>query len=118
MWDEARHLAGSCLGLPGGPAGAAALAAADAVVRARAGFGLREASALRQVRSARVPMLLIHGTADDFVPFRMLDELYEACASPEKECLAVEGAGHAGSVLADPARYWGAVDAFIARHLG
>ena len=37
-------------------------------------------------------MLFIHGTADTFVPFSMLDEVYAACASSIKERFVVEGA--------------------------
>ena len=38
-------------------------------------------------------MLFIHGDADTFVPFEMLDEVYNA-AKVEKEKLIVPGAGH------------------------
>lgn len=115
VWDEFSYLLKTMFKLP---VAAPVLAFADPLIRRRAGFGLREASAVRQLRRARVPMLFIHGDQDDFVPFRMLDEVYVACASHEKERFVVPGAGHAGALGADPGRYWATVDAFIMRHMG
>lgn len=113
VWDEFAVQIDMQLHLPAVPL----LNAASMVCRARAGFGFREASAVERLRSARVPMLFIHGTADTFVPFWMLDRVYEACTSPVKERLAIEGAGHGLSSATDPDRYWGTVGAFLARHL-
>ena len=60
---------------------------ADALLRRRAGFSLREASAAAQVAHSRTPMLFIHGGKDAFVPFAMLDEVYAAARCPkEKIC--------------------------------
>jgi len=42
--------------------------------------------------------LMIHGSADDFVPCSMSHEGYEACTS-SKELFLVEGAGHGVSFL-------------------
>ena len=44
----------------------------------RAGYGFREASALRQVQKATVPMLFIHGSEDNFVRTYMVYALYDA----------------------------------------
>ena len=62
-------------------------------------------------------MLFIHGDADEFVPFSMLDECYEACASTVKEKLVVEGAGHGLSASTNPDLYWKTVDTFISTYL-
>lgn len=112
-WDECEVQMGQLLHLPARPL----LDAADAVCRARAGFSLREASAVEGVRRARVPMLFIHGSADDFVPFGMLDRVFEACASPVRERAVFEGAGHGACSYADPARYAALVGGFLDRHL-
>ena len=113
VWDELAQQMGDLMHLPVHPL----LDAADAVCRARAGYGFREASAIERLRRARVPMLFIHGTADTFVPYRMLDELYDACASEVKEKVSFEGAGHGASSQSDPGRYWDVVSGFLARHL-
>jgi fermentation-respiration switch protein FrsA (DUF1100 family) len=53
-------------------------------------WGLDSRAAIAKLR---VPVLLIHGTDDEIVPFRMGQELLER-ASPPKELFAVEGAHH------------------------
>lgn len=65
---------------------------ASLITRLKAGYGFGEASALKQVRKAKAPILFIHGDADNFVPFAMMNELYEACQSPKR--LIVPQAGH------------------------
>lgn len=114
VWDEFALQLDDVFGLPTFPL----LNAADLVTELRAGYGFTEASAVDQLHNASVPMLFIHGDADDFVPFSMLEEVYDACASEDKEKLVVEGAGHADSASTDPELYWSTVDDFVARHMG
>ena len=85
---------------------------ASAVNRRKAGYGLDDCNAAREVRKAKVPVLLIHGSADSFVPCRMCEEIYENCASPKKK-LIIEGAAHAESYYKDPENYEKALDEFI-----
>ena len=113
VWDEFCVQLRMLFHLPPHPL----LDAASLVCRLRAGFGFREASAVRQLRRARVPMLFIHGGDDIFVPATMLDALYEACASPVKERLLVEGASHGAAAFADPERYWGTIARFVEKHI-
>ena len=63
-----------------------------------AGFGIKECSTLDAMRVNRIPVLFVHGTADDFVPPYMTVENYEACVS-EKTLFLAEGAGHGMSYL-------------------
>ena len=81
----------------------------------RAGYGFREASALRQVQKATVPMLFIHGSEDNFVRMDMVYALYDACPT-EKELLVVEGAGHGEAYAMDPELYFDTVFGFIERY--
>ena len=82
-WEEFRYQLKKTYGLPPFPV----LYTADALLRRRAGFSLREASAAAQVAHSRTPMLFIHGGKDAFVPFAMLDEVYAAARCPkEKIC--------------------------------
>lgn len=113
VWDEFAVQIDMQLHLPAVPL----LNAASATCRARAGYGFKEASAVQRLRHAQVPMLFIHGTEDVFVPFWMLDQVFYACASPDKERLAIEGAGHGLSSTVNPDQYWGTVGAFLQRHL-
>lgn len=84
----------------------------DRINRRRAGFGLDECNAAREVRKAVIPILLIHGSADTFVPCRMCEEIYENCASPTTK-LIVEGAAHAESYYKDTEAYENAMNDFL-----
>lgn len=91
------------------------LQGASLVSRVKAGYFFGEASALRQVRKAKVPILFIHGDADTFVPYFMLDQLVQACGGP-KETFVVRGAGHGTSYDTDKAGYIGRVSRFIEQY--
>ena len=84
---------------------------ADAVNRKKAGYGLDECNAAREAEKIRVPVLLIHGDADTFVPCSMCQKIYENC--PEAKQLIVEGAGHAESYYKDREAYEKALDDFL-----
>lgn len=77
------------------------------------GYDLALASPLDRVRAARVPILFVHGTADNFVPPWMSGALFDACAAPLKWLHFVEGAGHCESMRRDSAGYFGTVLAFL-----
>ena len=113
VWDEFSLQLDNVFHLPSFPI----LNVADAACLMRAGYTFEGVSSIESLRSASVPMLFIHGDEDTFVPFSMLDECYEACASEEKEKLVVEGAGHGLSASTNPELYWSTVDDFLARHL-
>lgn len=111
VWDEFRLQLKNVFGLPTFPL----LHAASAVSKLRAGYSFGEASAVNQLRKASVPMLFIHGEADTFVPYEMLDMVYDACASEVKERLSVPNAAHGASADTDPALYWHTVADFVGR---
>lgn len=85
---------------------------ADRVNKWKAGYGLDECNAAREVRKAKVPFLFIHGEKDVFVPCSMTEEIYANCAS-EKTKLIVKEAGHGESYYKDTEAYEGALDSFI-----
>lgn len=89
---------------------------ASLITRLKAGYFFGEASALKQVRKARVPILFIHGDADKFVPYAMMDKVYQACRSP-KDKFVVHGAGHGLAYDTDKAGYIGKVSQFVARYV-
>jgi fermentation-respiration switch protein FrsA (DUF1100 family) len=70
-------------------------------------------SALGAVSNTTLPILLIHGEADGFVPCEMSRELAAACASPVR-LETFPGADHGGSYLSDSARYGRVVREFLA----
>ena len=58
-----------------------------------------------EVKKSTVPMLFIHGDADDFVPFSHLDKCYNAKTQGYKEKWVAEGAVHANSFQKHPEEY-------------
>lgn len=112
VWDEFAWQLKDLYNLPPVPV----LNATSLVTKLRAGYFLGEASAVEQVKLSRTPTLFIHGDADTFVPFWMLDVVYEA-AGCEKEKLVVPGATHAEARSVNPELYWGTVDAFLAKYI-
>lgn len=90
--------------------------AANTVTKLRAGYDLEEASAVKQVAKSKTPMLFIHGDADTFVPYEMLDEVYNA-AKVEKEKLIVPGAGHGEAEKVDSNKYWNTIWEFVGRYI-
>ena len=86
------------------------------VTKLKAGYSLKEASALECVKKATVPILYIHGDKDKFVPYSMMDKLYDATISP-KEKLTIEGGGHAISDLVSPFLYWLTVEDFLNQYV-
>lgn len=68
-------------------------------------------STLEALAHCKVPVLLIHGSDDNFVPVEMAYENYKACASPKK-LLVIPGADHAMSYYVDPETYEAAVAEF------
>lgn len=88
----------------------------DLFARAFADFSLKEKDTRVTLRHSKLPVVLAHGLADDFVPSEMSKDGYDACTSP-KELLLVEGAGHGYSFLKDRERYTKTVTAFLQRNL-
>ena len=86
------------------------------VTKLKAGYSLKEASALESVKKATVPILYIHGDKDKFVPYSMMDKLYDATNSP-KEKLTIEGGEHANSDLVSPFLYWLTVEDFLNQYV-
>ncbi len=61
--------------------------------RALAGYKLKGASTQGALRETKLPVLLIHGSADNKAPYAMAEANYAACAG-EKQLVTVPDAGH------------------------
>lgn len=112
VWDQFAFQLDDLFGLPAFPM----MHLSSLMTKVRAGYWLREASPLDQVKKSTTPMLFIHGSADDFVPYTMLEPLYEACPAP-KEKLVIDGAGHAKASTVDPERYWSTITDFLQHYI-
>ena len=88
------------------------LHAVNATSMLRGNFDIRKNVPIDAVRRSVTPTVFLHGTEDHFVPFAMMDRLYDACGAPKAK-QAIAGADHAQSVYVDPALYWKTVDSFL-----
>ena len=112
VWEQFSHQLKALYSLPNFPV----MNASSIVTRFKAGYNLKEASALTQVAKSKTPILYIHGDRDNFVPYKMMTELYNATAS-EKEKLTVENAAHAKSATTNPELYWSTIIKFLEKHV-
>ena len=80
------------------------------------GFDPSSATAKDAVKAAKVPILIIHGEADDFVPCSMSREIIDACAS-DKTLITIPLAGHGVSYIVDRPLYEKSVEEFLKKIL-
>jgi len=79
-------------------------------------FDLEETSPIESMKKCRIPIIFIHGEADDFVPCEMSRANYEACIAP-KAILTVPGAGHGLGYLVDNEGYFKTLKEFSEQYL-
>ena len=110
-WEELRHCVRWRYHLPAFPV----LPLTELMCRLAAGFSLRGTCAAASLANSPLPLLIIHGTEDDFVPPTMTAENYAAAAG-EKRQILVPGARHGLSYLMDRERLGRELLGFIDRH--
>lgn len=86
---------------------------ASIFAKLRAGYSFRQASSLKQLKKCEKPMMFIHGTADDFIDFSMMDEEFNAKAGTNKQKLVAPEAGHGDAKDVLGQTYWDTIFAFI-----
>jgi alpha-beta hydrolase superfamily lysophospholipase len=66
-------------------------------------------------KAARItaPVLVIHGTSDEVIPFAQGRRIFERLTAP-KRFIAIEQGRHNDLEQRDPATYWGAIEKFLA----
>lgn len=92
------------------------LYSASTVNKIYSGFNFKEASAIEQLKKSKTPTIFIHGDKDTFVPYEMLDKVYEAAAC-EKEKVTIPDSPHARNACKNPELYWNSVIEFINRYI-
>ena len=110
-WEELRHCIKYRYHLPVFPV----LPLTELMCRLVAGYSLKGASAAASLANSPLPLLIIHGMDDDFVPATMTAENYAAAAG-EKRQILVPGARHALSYLVDRERLEKELMDFIDSH--
>ena len=73
-----------------------------------AGFDPNKCEPIEAVKRSKTPILFVHGDADDFVPFEMSQEMFDACPAPKAFFIA-KGAGHGLAFPKDQEGYYKAV---------
>ncbi len=89
---------------------------ASIISKINVGYGFKEASSVKQVKKSSTPTLFIHGACDKFVPFKMLQKIYDSAKCP-KEKLEIEDSAHAESSNVNPEKYWNTVENFINKYI-
>lgn len=75
-------------------------------------FDPDETSPAESLKNSKVPVMFIHGQADDFVPCYMSEQCHSVCSS-KKRPVTVPGAGHGLSYPTDPESYLQALREFF-----
>ncbi len=76
-------------------------------------FDVEERSPLDAMKKCRIPIIFLHGDADDFVPAKMSRECYDACIAEKKKLVIFPEAGHGLAFPVEPERYLAEVGAFF-----
>lgn len=113
VWDEFMHETKEELKIPAPRTLLTSVTLTSKVVN---GYTFKEASSIKQLAKSKTPTLFIHGEADNFVPYRMLDLNYNAAACP-KEKLSIPDADHANAHLFHPEIYWPKAFEFIDKYV-
>lgn len=90
--------------------------AMSALSKKLAGYSFYGISTCDILKDNRIPVLFIHGRADDYVPCEMTERAFDACAS-EKEVIYVDGAGHGESYIYETERCQETLKRFASRQL-
>lgn len=108
VWDEFSMQLKEMFGLPAFPL----MHSTSLICNMKYGWNFKEASPLISVSRCTRPMLFIHGDADDFVPFSMMQPLYDAKPEP-KEFWVAPGSAHANAYRDHPEEYTAVVRQFL-----
>ncbi len=88
----------------------------DLFARLFAGFSLSERDTRETLKNNRLPIIMVHGKCDDFVPCEMTQQGFAACTGT-KQLLLVDDAGHGVSFLVDKERYTAMIMEFLEKHV-
>lgn len=95
---------------------AASLLATELFTRLFAGFSLTGKSSMDTLKKSKLPVLMVHGREDGFVPCEMTERGFAVCTGP-KEMFLVDGADHGVSFLVEPDKYKQLVTDFLNKNL-
>ncbi len=107
-----KHVFQSVIRLPAVPT----LFVTNILTRMFAGFGLCDKDSRKTLKKNKLPIIMVHGMDDDFVPCSMTQEGFSVCAGP-KQLLLVDGAEHGVSFLVEQERYTAMISEFLDKYM-
>ena len=113
VWDEFNGELHNEFGLPSFPL----MNLTSTLCKMRYGWTFGEASAMKQLKKSTLPMLFIHGDVDTFVPYAMLDRLFNAKTTGYKEKYIAHGTAHARAYTDHPEEYTQRVKNFVTKFI-
>ena len=108
VWEVFENELKNRFGLPTFPI----LYMTDIMGRLKAGYSIKNASTLEEVKKSHIPILFIHTTSDDFVPVSMVYSLY-AAHNGKKDLYIVKGANHTEAKYVNMDAYYSKIMSFI-----
>lgn len=112
VWEEYTSQCKKMYNIPSFPF----MNAANTVSKLRGNFDFKKCAPIKAVAKSKTPTLFIHGELDEFVPYYMMDKLFNACTA-EKEKLTIPDTTHADSCYTKPELYYSTVDKFVDRYI-
>lgn len=88
---------------------------ATVMTRIKAKYNLKDTDIIKDIEKIHVPVLIIHGDKDDFVPVEMGKEIYEKLRG-NKEIFLVKNADHADSKYVEPEKYYKKIKEFVEKY--
>ena len=113
IWKEFCYHMWFAYGLPVHPI----LNICELISKKRYGYGFHDHTAIDQVKKTKLPMLFIHGDEDTFVPYEMMEPLYQACGSEHKRMVTIPGARHAEAYFKGEDLYWKEIGDWLKQYL-
>lgn len=113
VWDIFSQELGYRFNLPEFPI----LHVSSLISRIRAGYGFKDISTIDRVKESKLPMLFIHCKKDDFIPFEMMEKLYNAKEQGIKDKIISENADHGNAMYFMGDEYWQKTFDFINKNI-
>lgn len=77
------------------------------------GFDMDKISPLDDIKNSKVPVLFIHGTGDELVPYYMSEDMFNAKGGEKDKLLLIDDARHVGAYFKDPVKYRKSISSFL-----
>lgn len=117
VYDEFEYLASDYLNIGTWPI----INMIEYYAKLRLGLSIYEMSAVKQLEKSVTPTLFIHGEADTFVPFFMMEKNYNSAINlvplETKQKLIIPKAVHGMSAAVDETLYWNTVWNFVGKFI-